>query len=143
MEAARVVEVIPLLPLRPQAGVPNYVAVLFSYHGQVTPVLNLGTLASGVPCPARLSTRIILVEHTLQDGTRKVLGLIAEAVTDAVEKEASDFAATGVAGGGSPYLGTLALDDGKMVQRILPEHLLPEEVGRLLFGGHSKAGDAP
>ncbi|MFA6561409.1 MAG: chemotaxis protein CheW [Verrucomicrobiia bacterium] len=133
LEATRVIEVVPRLPLRPQPGTPDYVAGLFNYHGVVVPVLNLGTLTSGVPCQERLSTRIILVDRTLKDGAKKVLGLIAEAVTDAVEKEPSDFSAAGVVTGQAPYLGTIALDEGGMIQRVLPEHLLPVEVERLLF----------
>jgi chemotaxis-related protein WspB len=142
MEASRVIEVVPCLPLRPQPGAPGYVAGIFNYHGVVVPVVDLGTLASGVPCQERLSTRIMLVEHTLKDGAKKTLGLIAEAVTDAIEKEPSDFSAAGVATGQAPYLGHLALDDGGMVQRVLPEHLLPAGVERLLFSDNPSGGSA-
>jgi chemotaxis-related protein WspB len=136
LEAAHVIEVIPRLPLRPQPGTPDYVAGLFNYHGVVVPVLNLGTLTLGAPCLERLSTRIILIDYTLQSGVKKVLGLIAEAVTDAVRKEPSDFVAAGVEAGQSPYLGKLAIDEGGMVQCVLPKHLLPVETERLLFGGN-------
>ena len=83
-----------------------------------------------------MSTRIILVDYTIENGTRKVLGLIAEAVTDAVKKEPSEFAAAGVEAGQSPYLGKIAIDEGGMVQCVLPKHLLPIEAERLLFGGN-------
>lgn len=140
LEAAHVIEVVPCLPLRPQPGTPNYVAGLFNYHGVVIPVLNLGMLTVGAPCSERLSTRIILIDYTLKSGAKKVLGLIAEAVTDAVKKEASDFVAAGVVAGQAPYLGTITLDEGGMVQCVLPEHLLPVEVERLLFDGNSSGG---
>lgn len=140
LEAAHVIEVIPCLPLRLQPGTPNYVAGLFNYHGVVVPVLNLGTLTLGAPCPERLSTRIILIDHTLRSGAKKVLGLIAEAVTEAVKKEPSDFAAAGVVAGQASYLGTIALDESGMVQCVLPEHLLPVEVERLLFDGNPSSG---
>lgn len=136
LEAAHVLEVIPRLPLRPQPGTPDYVAGIFNYHGVVVPVLNLGTLTLGAPCLERLSTRIILVDYTLENGARKVLGLIAEAVTDAVKKKPSDFVAAGVEAGRSPYLGKIAIDEGGMVQCVLPKHLLPAEVERLLFAGN-------
>ncbi len=136
LETAHVIEIIPQLPLRPQPGTPNYVAGLFNYHGVVVPVLNLGTLALGAPCSERLSTRIILIDYTLKSGARKVLGLIAESVTDAVKKEASDFVTAGVVAGQAPYLGTITLDEGSMVQCVLPEHLLSAEVERLLFDGN-------
>lgn len=141
LEASHVIEVIPCLPLRPQPGTPEYVAGIFNYHGAVVPVVNLGTLTLGVPCQERLSTRIILIGHTLKDGARKVLGLIAEAVTDTVEKEPAEFAAAGVMTGQASYLGQIALDDGGMVQRVLPGQLLSTEVEQLLFGRNSSNGN--
>lgn len=142
LEATHVIEVIPRLPLRPQPGTPDYVAGIFNYHGVVVPVLNLGSLTSGVSCQERLSTRIILLSYTLKNGAGRALGLIAEAVTDAVKRELSDFAATGVATGQAPYLGKIALDEEGMVQCVLPEHLLPAEVERLLFGENPSDGNA-
>jgi len=133
LEAVDVIEVIPRLPLRPQPGTPDFVAGLFNYRGKVIPVLDLGTLTLGSPCPEQLSTRIILINYTLRSGIKRVLGLIAEAVTDAVKKEPSEFVAPGVAAEQAPHLGKIALDDGGMVQCVLPEHLLPAEVERLLF----------
>ncbi len=131
LEAARVIEVIPRLPLRPQPGTPDFVAGILNFRGELVPVLDLGTLTLGVPCPAQLSTRIILINYTLKSGIRRVLGLVAEAVTDAVMKKPHEFVAVAV--GQSPHLGGIALDDGGMVQCILPERLLPPEVERLLF----------
>src|SRR5512139_988967 len=131
LEAARVIEVIPRLPLRPQSGTPDFIAGLFNFRGKVVPVLDLGTLTLGVPCPEQLSTRIILIDYILKSGVKRTLGLIAEAVTDAVKREPHEFVA--VTTGQASHLGKLALDDGGMIQCVLPEHLLPPEVERLLF----------
>ncbi len=133
LEAANVIEVIPRLPLRPQPGSPGFVAGLFNFRGKVVPVLDLRTLTLGSPCPAQLSTRIILINYTLRSGVQRVLGLVAEAVTDAVKKEPLEFVSAGVEAGQAPHLGKIALDDGGMVQCVLPEHLLSAEVERLLF----------
>ncbi len=140
LEAAQVIQVIPRLPLRPQPGTPGFVAGLFNFHGTVVPVLDLRTLTLGAPCPERLSTRIILIDYTLKSGVKKVLGLIAEAVTDAVQMEPPEFAAPGVTAGQAPHLGKIALDDGGMIQCVLPEHLLPAELEKLLFEEGSPAG---
>jgi chemotaxis-related protein WspB len=131
LEAPHVIEVIPRLPLRSQPGTPDYVAGLLNFRGKVVPVLDLGTLTVGAPCLEQLSTRIILINYTLRTGIKRVLGLIAEAVTDAVRREPHEFVA--VAAGQAPHLGKIALDDGGMVQCVLPEHLLPPEIERLLF----------
>jgi len=141
LEAGHVIEVIPRLPLRPQPGTPDYVSGVFNFRGKVVPVLDLGTLTLGAPCPEQLSTRIILIHYTLKSGVRRVLGLIAEAVTDAVKREPHEFVA--VTAGQAPHLGNLALDDDGMIQCVLPEHLLPPEVERLLFEKSPSDGSMP
>lgn len=140
LEATHVIEVIPRLSLRPLPSAPDYVAGLFNFRGSVVPVLDLGTLALGVPCPMQLNTRIILVQYSLKSGVKRILGFIAEAVTDAVKKEPSEFIASEMTAGQAPYLGKISLDDGGMVQCVLPEHLLPHEVEKLLFEEGQKNG---
>ncbi len=140
LEASHVFEVIPRLPLRPQPGTPDFVAGLLNFRGKVVPVLDLSTLTLGVPCPVQLSTRILLIDYTLKSGIKRLLGLIAEAVTDAVKKEPHEFVA--VTTGQAPHLGHIALDGGGMVQCIIPEQLLPPEVERLLFEEIQASGSA-
>jgi len=133
VDAAHVIEVIPRLPLRPPPGTPDFVAGIFNFRGKVVPVLDLGILTLGIPCPAQLSTRIILIDYTLKSGVKRVLGLIAEAVTDTVEKKPTEFVEPGVTAVASRHLGKITLDEGEMIQRVLPEHLLPPGIERLLF----------
>jgi len=140
LEAARVVEVIPRLPLRPQPGTPDFVAGLLNFRGKVVPVLDLRTLTLGSPCAEQLSTRIILIHYVLKSGVKRMLGLIAEAVTDAVKKEPDEFAA--VTAGQAPHLGKIALDDSGMVQCIHPEYLLPPSIETLLFDETRVGGSA-
>lgn len=131
LEAAHVVEVIPRLPLQPQPGAPRFVAGLLNFRGQIVPVLDLRILASDVPCVDQLSTRIILIQYMLKSGAGKLLGLIAESVTDAVKREPDQFMS--VVAGQAPYLGKITLDEGGMIQCIVPERLLPQDVEQLLF----------
>lgn len=140
LEATRVIEVVPRLPLRPQPGTPDFIAGVFNFRGRIVPVLDLGTLTLGVPCAAQLSTRIILIDYTLKSGVKRVLGLTAEAVTDAVNREPQEFVA--VAAGQAPHLGCIALDGVGMVQCVLPEQLLTSEVERLLFEEGPPGGSA-
>jgi chemotaxis-related protein WspB len=138
LEAARVVEVIPRLPLRPQPGAPKFVAGLLNFRGQVVPVLDLGILTADVPCVDQLSTRIILIQYMLKSGASKMLGLIAEEVTDAVKIDPDQFIS--ISAGQAPYLGKIVLDEGGMVQCVVPERLLPQDVEQLLFDEPSSGG---
>jgi chemotaxis-related protein WspB len=133
LEAGRVIEVVPCVPLRAHPGTPGYVAGLFNYRGGIVPVLDLGVLAGGARCAGKLSTRIILIDYQAKDGARRVLGLIAEAVTDAIKKDASEFASAGVAAEKAPYLGKIAFDEHGMVQCVRVEQLVPADVEKLLF----------
>jgi len=134
-----VIEIIPRLPLRSQPGTPDYVAGLLNFRGKVVPVLDLGTLAMGVPCQGQLSTRIILINYALKNGAKRILGLIAQGVTDAVKKEPHEF--VGVAAGQAAYLGKISVDDDSMVQCVLPDHLLPPDIEKLLFEESPSGGN--
>jgi chemotaxis-related protein WspB len=132
LEAARVVEVIPRLPLHPQRGAPKFMAGLLNFRGKIVPVLDLGILTADIPCVEQLSTRIILIQYVLKSGASKLLGLIAEAVTDAVKMELDRFIP--IAAGQAPYLGKIALGEGGgMVQCIVTENLLSRDVEQKMF----------
>jgi len=71
----RVREVIARVPLDAIPRAPAHVAGVFNHRGSVTTVLDLSVLLCDTPSAARLSTRIIVLEH------RERLALLAERVT--------------------------------------------------------------
>lgn len=83
-DCQQIVEVIPQIPLK--KGLSKHVRGLINYRGLFTPVLDFTNLCSGKPAPCYLSTRIILFKREEQ-----LLGLLAERVTDAIDKEISAF----------------------------------------------------
>ena len=133
IEGRQVVEVVPLVTLRPIAPAPDYVAGLLRYREHLVPVLDLRQLLQGQPCPARLSTRIILVHYRRQAGAQHTLGLIAERVTDTVTREPTDFAPAGITVDNAPYLGDMVMDEQGMVQCVRVGDLLPTSVHAALF----------
>ncbi|MEE8301427.1 MAG: chemotaxis protein CheW [Candidatus Tectomicrobia bacterium] len=133
LESSQIVEVVPLVELIQVPKAPAYLAGVFTYRGTLVPVLDLGQLMHSQPCPTRLSTRIVLVNYPGGDGTRHILGLMAEHVTDTVTKEPTDFAPVGMSVEGAPYLGGILTDEHGMLQRVRVEHLLPTAVRATLF----------
>ncbi len=112
-------EVSPMVQLKRAAHMPSYFAGFFSYRGDVVPVLDLRLLIQGEACRMRLSTRILLVEYVAKmDGTRRVLGLIAERVTEAVRKPKESFAQAGVEFQNTPYLDEFMMEGEDMIQCI-------------------------
>jgi chemotaxis-related protein WspB len=133
LEASRVVEVVPLLELKPLPQAPAGVAGIFNYCGRPVPAVDLCALTLGQPAGERFSTRIIIVNYPDDRGTNHLLGLIAERATEMLRKNADDFLDSGVKLAEAPYLGPVLMDDKSPVQWIYEQRLLPEPVRNILF----------
>lgn len=133
MEASKVIEVVPLVTLRACPGVPAYIVGLANYRGIGVPVVDLGRLVGGAPCAVYLSTRIILTPYAGSGDKQRVIGLLAETVTNTVEREESDFSQDNVAVPGSNCLGKLAVNGTGFIQRVVAAHLVPKEFEQMLF----------
>lgn len=132
VEANRVLEVLPLLEITPLPHAPKGVVGIFNLRGRPVPALDLNELTFGRSARERLTTRIILIQHTDAQGKPRLLGLIAEYVTQTLRKEPTDFVAPGVALASSPYLGPVSMHDAQPVQWLQTQHLVSEPIQRLL-----------
>lgn len=132
LDAQHVVEVLPAVPLRalPHAG-PG-IAGLLAHRDGTLPVIDLVALATGHPSAPRLSTRVVLVRWPTSDGPR-LLGVLAESVTDTVELPDDVWQAPVIATPDAPWLGDTASLDGGMVQRLRLDGLVPAELRARLF----------
>ena len=114
----RVKEVAPMVALKKMPNAPDCVAGLFNYRGMIVPVIDLRQLIHGSPCQLRLSTRIILIDYLGQDKTPSVFGIMAERITEAINKPESDFIAPGIIMQNAPYLGGIMMENKEMIQLI-------------------------
>jgi len=128
-----VVEVTPRVELETIARTPDYVAGLFNYRGRHVPVIDLCRALQHRPCADSYTSRIILVTFPLSSGDSRVLGLLAERVTETVSIDADAFAATGLNMSEAPYLGQAAHTEQGLVQQVNVADLLPETVKTQLF----------
>lgn len=131
LECRQVVEVVPRVALKKVHHAPDYIAGLFNYRNLIVPVMDLCHLIRGVPCRPNLSTRIILVNYPDRDQTIQVLGLMAERVTETLNKPETEFV-PGITVDAAPYLGKLIKDEQGMIQCIRLEYLLPSPQAYLL-----------
>ena len=131
--AVEVVEVAPHVELETIAMAPDCVCGLFNYRGQHVPVIDLCRLIKNSPCSNSFTSRIILANYPLADGTQSVLGLLAERVTETVNIDADAFTGTGLNMEHAPYLGHAARCEPGLVQRITVSELLPETIQSQLF----------
>lgn len=135
LEAGRVVEVLPLVGLRPLPQAPKGVAGAFNYRGRSVPAVDLCELFLGRPAGERLSTRIIIVRYPDARGSLHLLGLVAEEATETLRRKAKDFVEPGLKVPSAPCLGPVLLDGQGPIQWLREQRLLPERVRDLLFRG--------
>jgi chemotaxis-related protein WspB len=131
--AREVVEVLPLVEIRPLPRAPLGVVGLFDYHGLAVPVVDLSLLVSGTASQPVMTTRIAVVRYIPEPGVEHLLGLIAEHLTDTVKAEESDFQPAGVSSPDSEYLGRVVTRSGEIIQRINLLEVLPPAVRSTLF----------
>ncbi|NIP72203.1 MAG: purine-binding chemotaxis protein CheW [Gammaproteobacteria bacterium] len=142
IKASNVVEVVPQVRLKHIPLAASYVAGAFDYRGAPVPVIDLCQLFEQRPCSAQMSTRIMLIRFPCADGHIRLLGAIAEQVTETMQAEPAEFADAGIEISEGPFLGGIARDEAGLIQYVETERLLPEEVARELFAASEQA-DAP
>lgn len=133
LDSSQVVEVIPRVILRKIHHVPDYVAGLFNYRGAIVPVIDLCHLIQGNPSRSFLSTRIVMVNYVGKDNTKRYLGLMAERVTETLNKSDTNTVETGTQSNEAPYLGEMIMDEKGMIQRIRLEYLLSDSQHKYLL----------
>ena len=126
-------EVAPYARLEPLARAPAYVAGLFDFRGELVPVIDLCRLVGDVACKAHMTSRIMLVAYRLPGGEQRLLGLLAEQVTETLKLDPASFTDAGVRVDDTPFLGDIARDESGMIRLLRPDQLLSPAVRDLLF----------
>ncbi len=120
LDARQVVEVAPLVDLRPVPFGPEHLAGLCNYRGSAVLVFDLSKLLLGRSSARRLSTRILFVRITDGQGKERILGLLAEGVTEAVRTQARVLA-----GNEDGILGPVLDGEEGTVQIVDLDRLMP------------------
>jgi len=133
LETTRVREILPVVEWKQVPQAANGILGVFNYHGEVVSLVDLSQYIIDAPARLQMSTRIVWVEITDDDGEERLLGLLAEGATVTFRAEAGQFAAAGVEVGKAPYLGPVMTDSDGMIQLIDLQSLLPVEVKQQLL----------
>lgn len=133
LPAGQVEEVLPCLNLKLLPLAQPGVAGAFNYRGRPVPVIDLQQMAFARAAEPWLSTRLILVRYPIADGVTRLLGLIAERVTQTIRLEETAFEPVGVAMPAARYLGPVARDAQGLIQRVEVSELLTSELRAVLF----------
>ncbi len=131
--ASIVREIVPRVRLAHIPRAPSWVAGVMCYHGQMLPVIDLCMLHLARPTRPYMSSRIILVAFGTTNGSEHVLGLLAEQVTETLQRQPVDFQPTHVDTPETAHLKGVAQDKQGMLQLMDADCLLPEDVRQALF----------
>ena len=122
-----------MVVLRKIHPVPDYVGGVFNYRGSIVPVIDLCHLIQGTACRARFSTRIMIVNYPIKDGSHRYLGLMAERVTETLNRPDINSKNAEIPVNGASYLGETFIDEKGIIQRIHWEHLVSDAEHASLF----------
>lgn len=128
LKASQIVEVLPLLQLKQLPQAPAGVAGVMDYRSTPVPVLDLNVLATQRQSHLRLSTRIIVVNLADGQDEPRLVGLMAERVTETLRRDPEDFVFSGFENDRTPYLGPVVIDARGMIQWVKPAALLPSSL---------------
>jgi chemotaxis-related protein WspB len=132
-DVGQIVEVLPLVRCKLIPHAFPGVSGVFSYHGDIVPLLDLSMMTCGQPVQTKMSTRIILVNYQPPAGKKRLVGIIAERVADTIRLSEGDFVNPGVVPADSDYLGHVSPAPNGIIQRIEMNRLLPAPVADQLF----------
>jgi chemotaxis-related protein WspB len=133
IDARNLIQVAPYPACTPLPHAPAYIAGLAIWRGQTLPVIDLSVLLEGNPAAPLLSTRLLIVDYTHPEGNAQPLGLLVEKAVETIKQEETCCEPQKVAIPESPYLNGTAEHDGRLIQRLAVEELLPLSVQQLLF----------
>jgi len=135
MATNEIEEILPALDWTPIPHAPKSVAGVFVYRGQHVPLLDLSELMAGAPAKIRMSTRIVLIR---QQASGRLLGLLAEHVTETFRADEKEFAESGIGMSAAPYLGRIIRRSDELLQHFDINRLLDGEFAEGLFAIDSR-----
>jgi chemotaxis-related protein WspB len=131
IESRRVVEVVPCVAARPIPRTPDFIRGIFTHRGRLIPLVDLAWLLIDTPLRETLSTRVIVVEFSLDSssigpGDQRIrLGVAAENVVSLSSIVEIETSLPALRTPDAPALGRLLRIGGRTVQVLDVERLLP------------------
>jgi len=135
LDTGQVIEIVPLVDLKPLAAAPGYIAGMMNYRGEGVPVIDLNQLMDAVSFADLFSTRIIIVKFPVAADKYRPLALIANNVTETVRAGLTGPPAAGFIMHKSLYDDETAPETGDMIGWFDIKNMLPAGTVSLLFAG--------
>ena len=133
LSAKDVIAIVPVVSLHEVPKSPDYIVGILNYHGDSVPVVDIRALLAGTKSDNRLSTRIVIVKFDTEKQGKRLIGLLAEKLTEVARVDESEFKASGVNNDDARYLGDVVADKQGILQRLHVSELLPKAAQKMLF----------
>lgn len=134
IDAEYIFVVVPKVALKELPHTERYVAGLLNYGSHPVPIVDFCELITGHPCANLLHTRIILLNsNSNQSDVLPVVGIMAEKVTQTLEKDKVDFLESGVRIKDFSFLGGVLNENSELIQLIYVDELMKFLQGALQF----------
>lgn len=131
IDAGRVVEVLPLVGIKPITGAPAGICGSFNYRGRFVPAVDMTERLVGRPAAQRLSTRVVLAQ-VIGEGGPTLLGLILENATGTLSIDKRDLVPPALVASGRPWLGAMIVDESGPLQLVELDKILSADARRAL-----------
>lgn len=128
-----VAEVTPYVIPRKVTTAPEYVVGMIDYRGETLPLIDICFLLSGTPCQVVLCSRILIGVVKSPEGKMVKVGWLFDGVTETVRIADDQFKAAPLHLEQAPYLGNVATDEKGIMQRVIIQHILPDDAYAILF----------
>ena len=128
-----IIEIAPLVNLKAVPQSNELIAGVFNYKGILIPVVNLSLLIKGKKIKQLLSTRIIIVNYKSKEFGDKIIGLLAENVTETINCDESDLQPQNIKVEKAPYFSDMLVRGEQIIQLININKLISFEIQQYLF----------
>jgi chemotaxis-related protein WspB len=136
IRADNVIEIVPIIKLKPLPMAESYIAGIINYRGKPIPVIDMCQLLDNRPCAHLLSTRLILIR--IDGNEDNPLGLITEKATETQSRREDEVMDSNIKIENAPFLGGILHDDDGMIQLLDINKLLSKKIRDTLFQADNK-----
>lgn len=130
IDARHIIEVIPLVKIEHVPRVDASIVGIFNYRGTPVPVIDLCIFFDNRKCRDSLGSRIIITQIKMPDESDKVIGLMAEQMTEVIKCNEKDFNSNGIQSGNARFLQKVYQCGNDILQIIDINKVIPESISQ-------------
>ncbi len=130
LDARHIIEVIPLIKIEHVPKVDASIVGIFNYRGTPVPVIDLCIFFDNRKCRNSLGSRIIITQIKMPDESDKIIGLMAEQMTEVIKCDEKDFSSNGINAANARFLNQVYQYGDEILQIIDVTKIIPDSISK-------------